>query len=293
MIAHAIAFAVVRPQLRQPAAPVVVASSQDVIELTEDPIARSAPVVPTATPGAISDAPGPKLALAPKGKTKDVVAIEAPISPSPSAPVDTAPSGAASGGEPAKSGASKIPSLINLDAPGSHAVIWPSSSGDVGVSKEVAAAKKLDAQLKGALDAHDTEVGSGFGGPVVSAAHAAAGGVTTLGWATFDVTTDALGSVTMVRVVDFGGGGDNASWQGIAKDLHKNLGKTKLRVPSGAGGVSVRVRVEASMKLPSGATNGITPSVGVGTVGGDFDVADIGQKPKRLVQVRIITESRI
>jgi len=148
-------------------------------------------------------------------------------------------------------------------------------------------------RLKGALDAHDTEVGSGFGGPVVSAAHAAAGGVTTLGWATFDVTTDALGSVTMVRVVDFGGGGDNASWQGIAKDLHKNLGKTKLRVPSGAGGVSVRVRVEASMKLPSGATNGITPSVGVGTVGGDFDVADIGQKPKRLVQVRIITESRI
>lgn len=294
MFAHAIAFAVVRPRVRQAAAPVVVDDSQDVIELTpEQPIAPSAPAIATPTPATAGDAPSAKLALAPKATAKkDLVAIEVPGGVAPSAPVEVAPP-ASSGGEPPKTGASKIPSLINLDSPGSHAVIWPSAGGDVAVSKEVAAAKKLDAQLKSSLDAHDTATGSGFGGPVVSAAHSAAGGVTALGWATFDVTTDALGSVTMVRVVDFGGGGDNKSWQGVAKDIHANLGKTKLRVPTGAGGVSVRVRVEASMKLPSGATSGVSPSVGAGTVGFDFDVADIGQKPKRLVQVRIINESRI
>jgi hypothetical protein len=227
-----------------------------------------------------------------KAPAKQTIAIEVPAAPATSGEV--VPAGAASGSEPSKT-ASKIPSLINLDSPGSHGVIFPSGSlsADVPVNKEAALAKKLDAQLKSALDANDTANGTGFGGPVVSAAHSAAGGTAALGWATFDVTTDSLGSVTMVRVVDFGGGGDSKSWQGVAKDIHANLGKKKLHVPSGAGGVAVRVRVEATMKYPSGATKPLTPSVGAGSVGFDFDVADIGQSPKRLVQVRIIAENRI
>ena len=295
VIAHAIAFAFVRPRptaMRQPVAASVAADSQDVIELTDEPIAPAAqPTTPGITP--IASEPT-KVAVVAKGAPKDVVAIEIPSAPASSGGVEiVAPAG--SGSEPPAKSASKIPSLINLDSPGSHAVIFPAGSGstDTPASKEIATAKKLDAQLKAAMDAKDTEVGSGFGGPVVSAAHSAAGGIATLGWATFDVTTDSVGSVTAVRVVDFGGGGDNASWQGVAKDINANLGKTKLRVPSGAGGVSVRVRVEASMKYPSGATKPITPMIGAGSVGGEFDLADIGQKPKRLVQVRIITENRI
>jgi len=288
-IAHAIALAVVRPSVRHDAARVVAVDSQDVIELTEEAIAPRAPETAT-TAGTTSDAPPAKVAMISKSKAKDLVAIAVPETSA--GPEVTSPAPTASGGEPTKS-ASKIPSLINLDSPGSHGVIWPTSAPDVPVSKDVAAAKKLDAQLKGALDANDAANGSGFGGPVVSAAHSAAGGTSALGWATFDVTTDALGSVTMVRVVDFGGGGDSKSWQGVAKGIQSDLGTKKLRVPTGAGGVAVRVRVEAAMKYPSGATKPLSPSVGAGTVGFDFDVSDIGQSPKRIVQVRIVGESRI
>ena len=47
------------------------------------------------------------------------------------------------------------------------------------------------------------------------------------------------------------------------------------------------------MKYPSGATTLVTPSIGPGTVGGAFDVSDIGQSTKRVVLVHIVAESRI
>ena len=164
VIAHAIAFAFVRPRpsaMRQPIAASVAADSQDVIELTDEPIAPAAqPTTPGITP--IASEPT-KVAVVAKGAPKDVVAIEIPSAPASSGGVEiVAPAG--SGSEPPAKSASKIPSLINLDSPGSHAVIFPAGSGstDTPASKEIATAKKLDAQLKAAMDAKDTEVGSGL-----------------------------------------------------------------------------------------------------------------------------------
>lgn len=284
-IAHAFVIGVVRP-VRHAAAPVAIPEPVDTIQVyaeEPEPAPRDQP-----QGGALVVAPSKHLALTTKSKSRAPSAVTIDVPPAPSG----APTPSTTGSEPPKT-ASPFPSLINLDSPGSHAVIFSSSSSsaDVPVSKEVAAAKKLDTQLKSALDAKDTETGTGFGGPVVSAAHSAAGPSTALGYATFDVTTNAFGVVTMVRVVDFGG--DSKGWQAMAKDIHSTLGSHKLRVPTGAAGVSVRIRVEAAMKYPSGALKPITPMVGAGTVGGEFDVADIGQSKKRVVSVRIVAENRI
>jgi hypothetical protein len=286
-IAHAFVIGVVRPRVRQDVAPPVNVVTE--IELVDD-------LWPLPSGGGLPDPPpqpAPHVAIniGKTTKSKETVTIDVP--PASSGEIAATPPTTSPSGEAAPKVAAKIPSLINLDSPGSHAVIWPSSSpsADGSVSKEKAAAAKLDSQIKSMLDAKDTETGSGFGGPVVSAAHAAASPSGALGYATFDVSTDALGKVTLVRVVDFGG--DSKSWQNMAKDIHAQLGSTRLKVPTGAAGVSVRIRVEAAMKYPSGATTPISPMVGAGSVGGSFDVADLGQPKRRMVNVRIVSESRI
>jgi len=288
-LAHAMVWRVVHAPSRfvdgPRVAPDSLALDLQVIEPLEPTVEPAAPMPAPAAAAAPakhgSAMVAPKVSV-PMGASSDTVAVIT----SPSAD-SSADSNAAAAPKP------KFPSLIDLDSPGSHAVIFPSTktSDSAEPTKEVATAKKLDAQLKGMLDAKDTEVGSGFGGPVVSAAHSAAGSSGVLGWATFDVSTDSFGTVTTVKLVDFGG--DAKQWQGVAKDLGASMQGRKLKVPTGAAGVAVRVKVDASMRLPSGATKGIEPSIGAGTVGGTFDVADIGQKPKRMVAVRIVSESRI
>lgn len=290
-IAHAIVIGVMRPHVRHAVAPASPGHVERDIEsqLVEIELPREG-----AAPSGGAVTPSPHVAIT-TGKPKSLGMVTPGVPEVPEAPAVS--SGDLTAAPPAPSGdgtpkvTTKFPSLINLDAPGSHAVIFPKAS-DVAVSKQKAAEAKLDAQLKSALDAKDTEVGSGFGGPVVSAAHAAANPSGAMGWATFDVSTDALGTVTMVRVVDFGGG-DSKSWQSVAKGIHATLGATHLRVPPGAAGVAVRIRVDAAMKYPSGATTPITPMIGAGTVGGSFDLADIGQPKRRIVQVRIVAEQRI
>lgn len=194
----------------------------------------------------------------------------------------------------------KIPPLIDLGSPGKHAIILPQpqtqpgsgqGKADVPMTPEEAAAKKLDAELKASLDAKDAAKGSNFGGPVASAAHGASLGshAPQVGWATFDVFTDAAGNVTGVKVMDFNV--DPQGWAEVAKRIQAALASKKLQVPGDANGVHVRVRVEASMRLPSGATKGVTLSKkGMGI---DFDLADIGSSKTRVVTVRVIGEGRI
>lgn len=194
--------------------------------------------------------------------------------------------------EPAKpAGGKPFPSLIDLSSPGKHSFILPSPKPSV--SPVVAAQKKLDAQLSGAVDAKDQEKGLGSGGPVASAAHDVSSGVDApeTGSATIDVETDASGMVTEAHLVE---ATDHLAWSKVAGKLKKRLAATPLKVPSGAGGVTVRVKITAAMKLPSGAPSGkaVTAApMGLG-VGGTFDVADIGQKPRRMVGVIILRETR-
>lgn len=291
-LAHATVWGFVRAPARVAPSPAP-DDQADVLQLVAtDPITAEAPR--TEEPPALVTMPHTPTRV--HGSESKLIAIAVPTVPPIAAPGGAAsdiPMITAAPPEPSGGAAPKaFPSLIALGSPGSHAVIFPSTLGSASEpTKEVAAAKKLDAQLKSAVDAKDTENGSGFGGPVVSAAHAAAGQSGVLGWATFDVSTDALGKVTRVRLVDFGG--DEQEWKRVATGLDQSMAGRPLKVPGGAAGVSVRVKVEASMKLPSGAKKPLTPFIGAGSVGAEFDVADIGAKPKRMVSVHIVSESRI
>jgi len=206
---------------------------------------------------------------------------------SPGAPSDDGSKVASSGTGAKKS----FPGLIDLGSPGKHTFILPTKSD--APTKEEAVAANLDKTVKAALDAHDHEVGSGSGGPVASAAHSAALGpkAPETGRATYEVQTDGGGAIVAVRLVD--SNGDQPGWESVGSALRAALGGQKLKVPSGAKGVLVKVLVEAAMKLPSGATQLITVAPqGIG-VGGKFDLSDIGAKRSRVVAVRIVEERRL
>ena len=239
-------------------------------------------VAPAPVP-ALSEGTGEKASALPQ-RPGMLAVISKPLGPRPTvgSPVSADP------GEPAASVTisaepkKPFPSLIDLSSPGKHTILLPSAKPSSAPSD--VAAKKLDAMLAGPVDT---------AGPVVSAAHDAASGVEApeVGWVTFDVDTDATGAVTEVRLVE---ANDHLAWSKVGPKLKKRLAATPLKVPTGAAGVTVRVKVSAAMKLPSGAAPGAPVSVapkGLG-VGGTFDLADIGQKPRRLVQVSVVTETR-
>ncbi len=125
------------------------------------------------------------------------------------------------------------------------------------MSPVVAAQNKLDAQLKGAVDAKDQEMGLGSGGPVASAAHDVSSGVDApeTGSATIDVETDASGMVTEAHLVE---ATDHLAWSKVAGKLTKRLAATPLKVPSGAGGVTVRVKITAAMKSRAARLGAVT-----------------------------------
>lgn len=184
-----------------------------------------------------------------------------------------------------------FPSLVDLSSPGKHAFILPPPKPST--SPEVAAQNKLDASLAAATAAKDKEIGLGPGGPVVSAAHDVSIGseAPDTGTATVDVETDATGMVTEVHLVE---SSDAVAWKKVATKLKKRLATTHLTVPKGAGGVTVRVKITAAVKLPSGAAPGQPVTVypkEIG-IGGQFDLADIGQKPKRVVGVTVLRETK-
>jgi hypothetical protein len=246
----------------------------EVVEEKVDPLPAAAPAVVAAIPKAI-------------GRVKTVAPMPT------TAEVAPAPSGSGAGAGP---GAKEepalakpvIPELIDTSSPGKHAFILPPSSSGKPMTKEEAIAAKLDASIKGTLDAKDQVIDGGYGGPVVSAAHAAASGIHApqVGYATFDIETDGKGLVTTVKLVDYGG---DLGWQHVQKELQTNLETQRLKVPAGANGVHVRVRVDADMRLPSGAKQKITPQ----GLGFGFDVSDIGAVKHRVVAVKLVEQHRL
>ncbi len=112
--------------------------------------------------------------------------------------------------------------------------------------------RSTDRILRDQLDAHDRSVGLGSAGPLVSAAHAAAAAslAPDVGVATLDVECDGKGEVVDVHVV--AANADASAWNGVARELFHRMSATRLRVPAGARGVRVRVRIAAERALPSG-----------------------------------------
>jgi hypothetical protein len=100
--------------------------------------------------------------------------------------------------------------------------------------------------LREGLAAHDHELGLGPGGPVVGVAESAtrASVAPIEGFALFEVRFDETGAVHDVHVVD--AKSERDSWTDVASGIAAGLKATRIRVPNGARGVSVKVRVESA-----------------------------------------------
>jgi len=163
--------------------------------------------------------------------------------------------------------------------------------GGSGPTPPAAASARPDiGGLRAALAAHDRQLGLGSGGPVVSAARIAAQSGTADGNATISIKTDASGKVLSVALLD--STTSSAAWAAVARDMAAHLRSSPLRIPRNANGVIVTVRLEAKVRMPSGALpgkNGVPQLDGVG-VAGQFDLADIGARPARTVHATIINE---
>lgn len=136
------------------------------------------------------------------------------------------------------------------------------------------------------LDAHDSAIGVGFGGPVATAAHQASlsSSAPQTGDATLEAIADRSGAVIDVHVVS-GMPSPNA-WASVASATLAGLRSQRLRV--GGRGASVVVKVEAKVRLPSGANSGLERK----GAGAQFDLADIGAVKLRVVSARVISERR-
>lgn len=144
--------------------------------------------------------------------------------------------------------------------------------------------------LQEALDAHDRKVGLGFGGPVVSAFHAAAANPSAPqnGRARFEAVIDPSGRVSSVHVLSVDG--DMAAWQAVASRVLQILRARVLRVPEGQA-VAIVVDVRARYQMPSGAKPG--EAVQMEGAGARFDVSDVGATPTHNVAVHVVTERRL
>lgn len=139
--------------------------------------------------------------------------------------------------------------------------------------------------LGSGLEARDRARGLARGGVVATLARSAAIGLgPSEGEATFSVLTDRDGKVTGVSLVEARGG----AWDGTLGELRRSLARKRLRVPPGANGLAVQVLVRARVQLPSGARPGET--IRARGAGAEFDVADLGARPGRVVSARVTNE---
>ena len=147
---------------------------------------------------------------------------------------------------------------------------------------------------RGRLSDHDRALGMGSGGPALAAAQDAARASTVdESTATIDIDADASGRVTSARVLN--ASSDTSTWNEVARAIVAALAGQTLRVPSGANGVVITVRIEVAMRLPSGARAGHGVALGCaeGCIGLTFDVADVAARPRRAVQGRILDERQL
>jgi hypothetical protein len=107
------------------------------------------------------------------------------------------------------------------------------------------------AGLAEALTARDVELGLGQGGQVLSAfeARARTMDVAVDGWAVFDVGIDSSGRVS-VAVTDASTARD--AWERVARTAVADVDAKRIRIPRGARGWRIAVRIEAKEQYPDG-----------------------------------------
>lgn len=114
------------------------------------------------------------------------------------------------------------------------------------------------ASVQRGVDLHDREVGLGAGGPLVGVTRDAVrdGLTASVGHALLEFRTDGTGLVIGVRVLE--ANAERRAWDDVAAHLAESASKKRLRVPPGAKGVAVTVRVESAMKTASAHDAGET-----------------------------------
>ncbi|HEY8077581.1 MAG TPA: hypothetical protein VIF62_25820, partial [Labilithrix sp.] len=140
--------------------------------------------------------------------------------------------------------------------------------------------------LRDAFRAHDTLLGVGPEGPVVSAlrdaAYASASPVN--GRAIFEVHAGEGGVITLVDIVSAEGG----SWSDAQRVAQERLATVKLVLPRGAKAAVFRIEVTSKWAMPA--------ATGFGTRGAEGengpsltlpDPSNLGAKPRRIVRAHV------
>jgi hypothetical protein len=104
-----------------------------------------------------------------------------------------------------------------------------------------------------ALHAHDVALGLGSGGPVLGVAEDAtsASRAPVNGFAILIATFGPTGVVADVRVVD--ANGDRTAWDDVASQIAEAMRSKHVRVPRGAKGVEVTVRIDSRWENHDGS----------------------------------------
>ena len=216
-------------------------------------------------------------------------------SPNDSAPANEAPSsdgpasdGAASDGANASAEPSAAPARkIDFGLDG-HFFMHPPSEQLPRVHKS-----EFQHQLDAAVAADELKHGLARGNALIGSLNAAAresGPVR--GEALLRVTIGPDGNVSEVEMLR-GAAGD---WAPALVAFRALAAKKHVRVPSGARGLRVTFAVKAKVQMPAGDESGgvhlATPSLEPNgfTPHGQFDLADLGGGPQRLVYAHIVSE---
>jgi hypothetical protein len=139
--------------------------------------------------------------------------------------------------------------------------------------------------MRGALHDSDVALGLGGGGPVGSALESAVRESTAPdeSHAVLIAIADATGTVLRVEVES---SSDNAAYRDVAEAVFNRLRGQKVRVPQGSHGLAMRFDVASRLAMPSGGGVGIDPR----SMGGHFDMSDLGAKPRRVIHARVLGE---
>lgn len=144
--------------------------------------------------------------------------------------------------------------------------------------------------MRGTGLARDRELGLGPEGPVVSAlADATSSSLAPVrGRAVFLVRANGDGLVSGIDVIDSEGG---SGWIDAGKIALEKLRGKKLKIPTGAKGMNMRIEVLSEMKVPSGQDSLFGARQGENKMPEMTipDPADIGAKPRRVVRSHVVS----
>jgi hypothetical protein len=233
--------------LRAPRTAPIAPRAEDVIEIVTAP----EPQPPPASVASVAPVPAPP-SIAPR--STPVAGAHAPVTAAP--PPDPAPPTDAVVAAPAGSAWSAWSLVMKNGAAPSAAASPPSAppaaSRDV---QQLLAPPPVSTTggLREALAARDQDLGLGSGGPVVAVAEDAASRSRTPvnGVAVLIASFGIDGAVAEVRVVD--ANGDRTAWDEVATSIAQGMKARRVKVPPGAHGVEVTVRVETRWQNPDGS----------------------------------------